>query len=144
MFQEKNVEGDTHWNLSIGPDGSVAPLTPEQIQNDGLLEPGTDVAQLISLYPVGPFATGIYDFEFEGRTYQLPPGKSWPSPREGMDRLAAAGRLQPYDRGRSLCYLLKHSDYPVTVFNNVWSDTSAPAGMRSSWKRVRRLSPGAC
>jgi adenine-specific DNA-methyltransferase len=30
----------------------------------------------------------------------------------------------------SLRYLLKLSDYPVTVFNNVWNDTSAPAGMR--------------
>jgi adenine-specific DNA-methyltransferase len=47
-----------------------------------------------------------------------------------MERLALAGRLQPYDSGRSLRYLLRFSDYPVTVFNNVWSDTSAATGMR--------------
>jgi adenine-specific DNA-methyltransferase len=130
MYQQKDVQGDTHWNLGIAPDGTVSGLTPEQIANHKLIEPDTGVAQLISLYPVGPFATGIYDYEYEGKTYRLPPGKSWPSPREGMDRLAIAGRLQPYDSGKSLRYLLQLADYPVTVFNNVWSDTSAPTGMR--------------
>ena len=130
LYQLKRVEGDSHWNLGIDKAGNIFPLEAEQIANHSLLPEGTDVAQLISLYPVGPFATGIYDFPFDGRTYELPPGKSWPSPREGMDRLAAAGRLQPYDRGRSLRYLLKLSDYPVTVFNNVWTDTSAATGMQ--------------
>jgi adenine-specific DNA-methyltransferase len=130
LYQPKRVEGDSHWNLGIDESGRVFPLTAEQISNHALLPAGTDVAQLISLYPVGPFATGIYDFEFGGRTYAPPPGKSWPSPREGMERLAIAGRLQPYDSGNSLRYLLKLSDYPVTVFNNVWADTSAATGMQ--------------
>ena len=130
LFREKDVEGDTHWNLGIRPNGEVFALRPDQIRNHALIAPDIDVAQLISLYPVGPFATGIYDFEYNGKVYTLPSGKSWPSPREGMHRLALAGRLQPYDSGRSLRYLLKFSDYPVTVFNNVWSDTSAATGMR--------------
>ncbi len=130
LFQEKDVEGDSHWNLGVRPNGDIFPLSHDQIRNHERLGPDEDVAQLISLYPVGPFATGIYDFEYDGRTYVLPTGKSWPSPREGMERLALAGRLQPYDKGRSLRYLLKLSDYPVTVFNNVWIDTSAATGMR--------------
>ncbi len=129
LYQEKRVEGDTHWTLGISESQGVFPLTSSQIRNHSLLEESTDVGQLISLYPVGPFATGIYDFEYLGKTYKLPPGKSWPSPREGMERLAAAGRLQPYDSGKSLRYLLKLSDYPVTVYNNVWADTSAATGM---------------
>jgi adenine-specific DNA-methyltransferase len=130
LFQTKNVEGDNHWNLGIRPNRDVFQLSPDQIRNHNRLAPGEDVAQLISLYPVGPFATGIYDFEYDGKLYKLPSGKSWATPRDGMDRLALAGRLQPYDKGRSLRYLLKLSDYPVTVFNNVWTDTSAATGMR--------------
>ena len=129
LFQFKSVEGDTHWNLAVDENSQTRPLTPAEIRNHALLPAGTDIAQLISLYPVGPFATGIFDFQFEGDVYSPPKGKSWPSPYEGMRRLANAGRLRPYDNGRSLRYLLRHSDYPVTVFNNVWTDTSAPAGM---------------
>ena len=129
LFQEQHVQGDSHWNLGVNDKGEIFPLSSDQVRNHALLPPGTDIAQLIGLYPVGPFETGIYDFEMDGRTYRLPPGKSWPSPSEGMDRLRLAGRLQPYSRGETLRYLLRHSDYPVTVFNNVWSDTSAATGM---------------
>jgi len=129
LFHHKDVDGDAHWNLGITPDGEVFALSAEQIANHKLLDPGADIARLMPIYPVGPFDTGIYDFEYQGETYELPPGKSWPSPIEGMERLAVAGRLQPYDSGRSLQYLLKLSDYEVTVFNNVWTDTSAATDM---------------
>lgn len=130
LFQVKAVEGDPHWDLGVEPGGDIFPLTAEQIENHALIPPGTDLARLMPIYPVGPFDTGIYDYEYEGKTYVLPPGKSWPSPRSGMDRLALAGRLQPYSKGDTLQYVLRLSDYPVTVFNNVWTDTSAATGMR--------------
>ncbi len=129
LFQPKSTEGDTHWNLGVRSSGEVCPLTRPEIDNHSLLENGTDVAQLIGLYPVGPFATGIFEFWLDGRLYRLPPGKSWPSPREGMQRLAAANRLVPYSSGETLRYLLRLSDYPVTVFSNVWTDTSAATDM---------------
>jgi adenine-specific DNA-methyltransferase len=84
------------------------------------------VYQLIGMYPAGLFDTGIYDFEYKGVTYRLPPGKCWKTPIEGMRRLAAADQLQPYSNGETLRYVLKHSDYPVTPISNVWQDTSAP------------------
>jgi adenine-specific DNA-methyltransferase len=129
LFQAQDVQGDSHWNVAVDAEGGVRTMSSDEVANHKLLPPGTDVAQLIGLYPVGSFDTGIYDFEFGGRVFKLPPGKSWPSPRDGMNRLAAAGRLRPYADGKTLRYLLRHSDYPVTVYNNVWSDTSAPAGM---------------
>ncbi|MFE7012130.1 site-specific DNA-methyltransferase [Streptomyces sp. NPDC057651] len=129
LFQSQNIQGDSHWNVAVEPDGSKRTMTRAEIDAHQLLPAGTDIAQLIGLYPVGAFDTGIYDYEFGGRTYKLPPGKSWPSPKPGMDRLALAGRLQPYDDGKTLRYVLRHSDYPVTVYNNVWTDTSAATGM---------------
>jgi adenine-specific DNA-methyltransferase len=102
-------------------------MTPKEIDNHSVLPPGSDVYQLIGMYPTGTFDTGIYDFEYEGVVYKLPAGKCWKTPKEGMKRLATAKRLQPYASGSTLRYVLKNSDYPVTPINNVWQDTSAPS-----------------
>ncbi len=127
LFLPSNVEGDSHWNYVELANGDRREMTAEEIRNHKLLDEGAVVYQLISLYPTGSFATGIYDFEFEGVTYRLPPGKCWKTPIEGMQRLAAARRLQPYAAGATLRYVLKHPDYPVTPLGNVWQDTSAPS-----------------
>jgi adenine-specific DNA-methyltransferase len=126
LFRNSEIEGDSHWNWVELPDGKRRPMTSEEIDNHSLLPEGSDVYQLIGMYPTGSFATGIYDFEFQGVVYKLPPGKCWKSPKEGMKRVAAAKRLQPYASGSTLRYVLKNSDYPVTPINNVWQDTSAP------------------
>jgi adenine-specific DNA-methyltransferase len=129
LFQQKGVLGDSHWNLGVSPTGEIRSLSAAEIADHGSIAKGSDIAQLISLYPVGPFDTGVFPFEFKGTVYSPPKGKSWATPREGMERLALAGRLYPYASGETLRYLLRLSDYPVTVFNNVWVDTSAPTGM---------------
>lgn len=121
-----NAEGDEHWNMYESPDGSRSKMTPEQITNHKMLPNGSQVFQLASLYPAGPFDTGIYTFEFEGKKYTPPLGRSWKSPIEGMRNLAAAGRLVPYEHGATLRYVMKLSDYPVSPIHNVWLDT-APA-----------------
>jgi adenine-specific DNA-methyltransferase len=130
LFQKSRVEGDAHWNIVIPPGATPRKMTREEIENHSLLPAGSDVAQLISLYPAGSFATGIYAFEFEGKTYRPLEGRSWKTPIEGMRRLAEAGRLVPYGGGATLRYLLKYSDYPVTPLSNLWVDTSAPPDMR--------------
>jgi adenine-specific DNA-methyltransferase len=127
LFEEGSVEGDAHWNYVELPNGTRRQMTGEEVKNHKLLPPGAEVYQLIGMYPTGSFATGIYDFEFEGRTYRLPPGKCWKTPIEGMRRLAKSGRLQPYESGDTLRYVLKYADYPVSPLGNVWADTSAPS-----------------
>ena len=130
LFKDSEIQGDAHWNWVELPDGTRRAMTSEEINNHGLLPAGSDVYQLIGMYPTGTFDTGIYDFEYEGVIYKLPPGKSWKTPIEGMKRLVAAKRLQPYASGTTLRYALKNSDYPVTPLNNVWQDTSAPSDKR--------------
>jgi adenine-specific DNA-methyltransferase len=127
LFRNSEIEGDSHWNWVELSSGERRAMTPEEINNHSLLPHGSDVYQLIGMYPTGTFDTGIYDFEYEHVVYKLPPGKCWKTPKDGMKRLVAAKRLQPYASGTTLRYVLKHSDYPVTPINNVWQDTSAPA-----------------
>ena len=128
LFQRSSIEGDSHWNYVELPGGERRPLSSEEIGNHKLLLEGSDVYQMIGMYPTGSFATGLFDFTYKNVTYKLPPGKCWKTPIEGMHRLAIAGRLQPYSQGKTLRYVLKHSDYPVTPIDNVWQDTSAPSG----------------
>jgi adenine-specific DNA-methyltransferase len=127
LFKDSEIQGDAHWNWVELPDGTRRAMISDEINNHGLLPAGSDVYQLIGMYPTGTFDTGIYDFEYEGVVYELPPGKCWKTPIEGMKRLAAAKRLQPYASGTTLRYVLKNSDYPVTPLNTVWQDTSAPS-----------------
>jgi len=89
LFQDSPVEGDPHWNYVELTSGERRPLTREEIQNHKLLPQGANVYQLIGMYPTGSFATGIYDFEFEGKIYRLPPAKA------GRRQLRACSGLQP-------------------------------------------------
>jgi len=130
IFLKSDIEGDTHWNYVELADGTRREMTRSEIDNHALRPEGADPYQLIGMYPTGIFQTGIYDFEYQGDIYKLPPGKCWKTPIDGMRKLAEAKRLQPYDGGSTLRYILKHSDYPVSPLNNVWQDTSAPSDKR--------------
>ena len=126
LFYRSEVEGDNHWNRYL--DESLTPhvMTRDQVKSHDVLPKGAKVYQLYALYPVGPFATGIYDFEFKGQTFNPPPSRSWKSPREGMTRLARASRIEQYASGSTLRYRLFLEDYPVSPHHNIWTDTAPP------------------
>ena len=58
---------------------------------------------------------------FEGKEYAPPAKGGWRSTPEGFERLGKAKRL--YDRGTTIRFRLKHSDYPFVNSSNVWMDT---------------------
>lgn len=121
-----SVEGDAHWNYVELSDGTRRKLSKEEINNHTLLPPGSTPIQLVSLYPAGMNEGGRFPFTFRGRTYEPPPGNSWFTHPQGMARLAQEDRLEPYEDGATLRYVLKLSDSPVTTLTNLWADTSAP------------------
>ena len=127
LFQKKDVQGDSHWDRVELPDGVRRKMTPEEISDHSLLPAGATPYQLHQLYPAGVNPSGLFEFGFEGKRYSPPPGRSWKTNVNGMRRLAAAGRLEPYKGGETLRYVLKLSDYPVTPLNNLWADLAAAA-----------------
>lgn len=129
LFQKSQVEGDSHWNVLV-ENGTQRKMSADEINDHKLLPAGADVGQLISLYPAGAFQTGIYPYVMNGVEYNPQPGRSWKTPVDGMKRLELANRLVPYSGGKTLRYLLRHSDYPVSPLSNLWADTSAASGMR--------------
>ena len=62
-----------------------------------------------------------FTVQFEGKQYAPPAKGGWRSTPEGFERLAKANRL--YDRGSTVRFRLKHSDYPFVSSSNVWLDT---------------------
>ena len=130
LFQKMDIEGDSHWNIAIESGMSARKMSRDEIEDHEKIGKNHDIAQLISLYPAGAFATGIYTFIYQGKKYNPLNGRSWKSPIEGMRRLAYSHRLYPYSGGKTLRYLLRYSDYPVSPFSNLWVDTSAPSGMK--------------
>jgi adenine-specific DNA-methyltransferase len=62
---------------------------------------------------------GDFPVPHEGREFR--PGKGyWKTHREGFDRLAIAGRLEPI--GNSLMYRRLLTDFSVSPINNIWRD----------------------
>ena len=126
LYEEKDVEGDTHWNYAELNDGSRIKLTREQIDNHKLLPPNVDLIQLNGLYPAGINQSGLFEVEFRGKKYYPPPGNSWKTNLEGMNRLIKADRIEPYESGITIRYVLKLSDYPISPVTNLWAKTPPP------------------
>ena len=107
LYDTMVVEGDSHWNYVELPDGKRRKMSKEEIRNHRLLQSGSTVIQLVSLYPAGLNQTGLFPFKFRGKTYEPPAGNSWFTNPEGMQRLADANRLESYEDGQTLRYVLK-------------------------------------
>jgi adenine-specific DNA-methyltransferase len=127
LFGETDTQGDSHWNQVVLEDGTQQKLDASQIADRRLHPSGARIYQLAALYPTGSFATGVYTFLFRGKRYDPPAGRSWKSPIQGMRRLDAANRIEPYSGGVTIRYRLMLDDYPVSPIHNIWLDTAPPA-----------------
>jgi adenine-specific DNA-methyltransferase len=128
IYEPLSAEGDSHWNYVELGDGSRRKLSKEEINNHKLLPTGSTPYQLVSLYPAGLNQNGLFPVTFQGKEYRPPAGNSWFTNKEGMRRLIAANRVEPYADGETLRYVLKLSDSPITTLTNLWNNTSAPSG----------------
>jgi adenine-specific DNA-methyltransferase len=142
LYTTMDVEGDSHWNYVELADGTRRRMTSEEIANHSLLPDGADPIQLVSLYPAGVNQTGLFTFNFRGKPYPPPPGNSWFTHPAGMQKLADANRIEPYESGDTLRYVLKLSDSPYSTLTNMWADTSAPSDktyvVQTSQKVIQR------
>jgi len=126
LFKTKvlNVEGDAHWNFIELPNGQIRKLTAEEIENHKLLPKDAEIFRFGAMFSAGINESGFYDIEVDGQVYKYPPGKGWKTPIDSMKRLIAAKRVLPWEKGKTLGYKIKLSDYPVTPIDTVWDDTS--------------------
>ena len=139
LYEETDIKGDSHWNRYQTADGLSGTLTRDQIDGVAPHPQGARPYQLSALYPAGIFATGLYSFSFRDRTFDPPQGRSWKSPRVGLDRLAQADRIEPYADGKTIRYKLFFDDYPVSPLHNVWANTAPAADKRYIVQTARKV-----
>ena len=122
LFEEQPVvlgEGNARWVLL--PDGSYRGVSAAEKRREvplpedaRLYKPGDLQSQGASREP--------QPFEFEGRVYEPNPNSHWkPNFPEGLERLAAAGRI--HVAANSIQYRRFASDFPYKERGNLWTDT---------------------
>ncbi|GAN33816.1 MAG: methyltransferase [Candidatus Brocadia sinica] len=82
------------------------------------------------MHPIGYDANRVFPVKIKGKEYLPPKGKSWKTDEQGFERLIKAKRIEPYEDGETINYVLKLSDYSITPITSLWADTSAPVGIK--------------
>ena len=115
----KDLEAHPEFNSVLLPDGRVFFKT-DRGRDD---HPDQRYFTAQNLASSGYTESCMYTFEYEGRTFTYPRGRSWKTNEVGMARLAHAGRLQPLQT--SLRWRYFFDDAPSEVVSDVWTDTFA-------------------
>jgi adenine-specific DNA-methyltransferase len=124
LYGPSNVEGDSHWNMYQAQDGTINPMTREQIYNHFNLPKGVDPVRLTALYPIGFSPDRVFPVEFKGKTYWPAKNRSWKFDEKGFKILVEANRIMEYAGGDTVNYVLKLSDYPVSPMHSLWHETA--------------------
>ena len=113
-------------------DSTTRTLTPEERAEPGKVIPnGARMFRWARLASPGTSTTGRSDpYGWNGRLWSCPPGEQWRVSREGMDRLAALGRLDGSDSGDWLHWKLYEGEVPGRRINNVWHRPMAASDKR--------------
>ena len=78
--------------------------------------------QLVSLATGGYRPNTTIDYEFHGRVFHPGPNKCWRTTKEGLDRLAAVGRIAR--AGNTIRYKQFLDDFPFVETTTIWEDTA--------------------
>jgi adenine-specific DNA-methyltransferase len=125
LFVSRSDIADERYDQALLNDGSVVPESTAA--RDAIL------FQLDNLTSSRPAGEGdVLAFEFGGRKYS--PGKgTFKTNRDGLERLANAGRLQA-SAGTGLRYRRFKNDFPLAAIGNLWYDISGAVQSRSDPK----------
>ena len=123
LYFTRALDGDANYRFVI-EDGRSRTLTPEEFQDrDRLYRKSNWIiarANPLTSQTVRVGQTTVFPVEVGGVNYS-PGSGGWKTNREGMSRLAIAGRLLPL--GKTLTFLRPFSDFPMQAISNGWDDT---------------------
>jgi adenine-specific DNA-methyltransferase len=115
------VPGGTNAAWLLMPDGSYKGVSAAQKRGEVPLPEGARLYNPDNLLSQGA-AGSPQPFRFGGQVYEPPHGSHWKANYpEGMERLAAAGRI--HIARSSLRYRRFADDFPFKVRGNIWTDT---------------------
>lgn len=122
LFEEQPVvlgEGNARWVLL--PDGNYRGVTAAERRGEALVPEDARLYKPDNLQSQGA-ARKPQPFRFDGKVYTPGANSHWkPNYPEGMERLAAAGRI--HVAANSIQYRRFASDFPYKERGNLWTDT---------------------
>jgi adenine-specific DNA-methyltransferase len=134
LYRDRGLPiNDFDYRFVEWPAGKREPMSADQ-QRDPLsvIAAGGRIYRLDNATSEGFSQGKTVPFEFEGKTFHPGPNRHWLLRSEGMDGLAAAGRLAV--RGTSLAYVRYWDDFGGIPVTNVWTDTS----QAGAWGRQKQ------
>ncbi len=124
LYRKMNYGPGSGFNWCRLADGTDRRLS-DVIREFGKIPEGARIFTSKSLEPSGPMQAGMFNYTYRGVTYRHP-RNGYATTREGMDRLALAGRLTP--SGNLVRYILFADDKGWADLTAPWDDTSGADG----------------
>ena len=103
----------------------------ERTDPDQHLPDGARLYRRMRLTSPGTSTTGRSDtYRWQGRDWSCPAGEQWRVSMEGMDRLAARGRLDAAGPRSALSWKRYENEVPGRRMNNMWQQQMSPSDKR--------------
>ena len=118
-------EGGDHYRSAEFEDGTIRPLTRDEILRPELLPSGTKIVQVDNLISQGYSASLSQPFSFRGRNFSPGATSHWKTTPVGLAKLAMSSRLVA--AGKTLRYKRLFSDFQLMMVNSIWEDIGADA-----------------
>ena len=113
-------------------DGNTRGLSAEErVAPDTHLPDGARVYRRVYLSSPGTSTTGRSEpYHWDGRDWPCPSGEHWRVSMDGMDRLAALGRLDAAGAGSTLSWKRYEDEVPGRRINNLWHQQMSTSDKR--------------
>jgi adenine-specific DNA-methyltransferase len=123
LFREKvpGEAGAEQFEWIEEESGIIRPAEPSEMSGQDLPRSGPQLFAHNDPTAVGSATTTYFAMSFAGREFRIPENRRWRTPIDGMNRLAAAGRLM--SMGDSLRYKRYLKDHEVFAVTDWWEDT---------------------
>ncbi len=126
LFKYSTPKYTSRWTKIELPDGDRRQMSKQEADNLEDFPKGSKVYRLVSQRAPSFSESTVYHFRYLGKEYPPPRSGCWVLPKENMERLAKAMRLE--SEGDSLSYIYYHEDFPLSKITNFWDDTAPVQG----------------
>jgi adenine-specific DNA-methyltransferase len=119
FLKRPGEEGAKQYNWIELLGGNRRPMTPDETVSAALPEG----ARIFQPYPMVSMGASAMDqpFNWAGRTFHPSPNRHWSVTAAGLARLSSENRLLA--QGNTLRFVNYLSDYAVSPYTNIWTDT---------------------
>jgi adenine-specific DNA-methyltransferase len=134
---EGSSTGERYSEVYETDTGNYRTLTPEERTDPSSIPITAATFQYDNLVSSGYTPTCIFPLQFQGQSFAPGGGRSWKTNKDGVERLAKAGRIGC--TGKSVRFRRFLNDYPSYEANNIWMDVA----IRTDKQYVVETSSGA-